>query len=43
MGYGPEAALSAVRFSFGWASTQDDLETLLDALPRVLARARAAA
>lgn len=41
MGYGPDRALSAVRFSLGWASTNRDIEHVAEVLPRVLERARA--
>ena len=40
MGYDPRAALSAVRFSFGWASTEADVERILDVAPEVLKRIR---
>lgn len=41
MGYDGPTALSAVRFSLGWASTEADVDALLDTLPTVVARARA--
>jgi cysteine desulfurase len=39
MGLGDVAARSAVRFSLGWSSTEDDVDCLLAALPNLLARA----
>lgn len=41
MGLPATEALSALRLSTGWASTRDDVRAVLDALPAVLARARA--
>jgi cysteine desulfurase len=41
MGYSPEAALSAVRFSFGWASTDADVDRILEVAPALLDRVRA--
>lgn len=41
MGWSRAAAASAVRFSFGWASTAADVAAILAVLPRILARARA--
>jgi cysteine desulfurase len=38
-----EEILSTVRFSFGWATTEEDVERLLALLPGVLARVQAAA
>jgi cysteine desulfurase len=40
MGIAPKDALSAVRFSLGWASEPSEAERLLEILPRVLDRAR---
>jgi len=42
LGYPPEAALAAVRFSTGWASTPGDVDAVADILPAVLDRARSA-
>lgn len=42
MGYPPDAALSAVRFSTGWASTDDDVDAVVEVLPPLLERARLA-
>ncbi len=41
MGLPPSEALSAVRFSTGWASTSADITRAIEVLPVVLARARA--
>ncbi len=43
MGVSPAAALSAVRFSLGWASVPADIDRTLEVLPAVVARARDAA
>ena len=40
MGIPPVQALSAVRFSLGWASRDSDIERALEALPTVVERAR---
>ncbi len=40
MGIGKQLALSAVRFSLGWATTENDVDTLLDALPTILKNVR---
>lgn len=42
MGHDEAAARSAVRFSLGWTSTRDDVAAVLEALPEVVERARAA-
>ncbi|MDR1355137.1 MAG: cysteine desulfurase [Propionibacteriaceae bacterium] len=42
LGYPTRAALSGVRFSLGWTTTQDDIATLQAVLPTVLARSKAA-
>jgi cysteine desulfurase len=42
MGLPRERALSSVRFSFGWASTSDDVERALEVVPRAVARLREA-
>lgn len=42
LGYDPARALSAVRFSLGWSSTEDEVEEVVAALPRLLAQVRAA-
>jgi cysteine desulfurase len=39
MGYGDDDARGAVRISLGWSTTEDTIEQLLAALPRLLARA----
>ncbi len=43
MGHGEAEARGAVRVSLGWSTTEEDVERLLDALPAVVERARAAA
>lgn len=43
MGLDETTARSAVRFTFGWTSTEDDVDTVLAVLPGVVERARAAA
>ncbi len=40
MGHDADAALGALRFSFGWASRDEDVDRVLDALPALLARIR---
>jgi cysteine desulfurase len=40
LGVPPDLADGSLRFSLGRASTQDDVDALLDALPEVVARAR---
>ena len=40
LGLSPEAALEAVRFSLGRATTEDDIDQALSALPRLVERAR---
>ncbi len=40
MGYRPEEALSAVRFSLGWATTDADIDHLIAVLPGTLAQVR---
>jgi cysteine desulfurase len=40
LGMPPDLADGSLRFSLGRASTQDDVDALLDALPEVVARAR---
>ena len=42
MGIPAPEALAAIRFSLGWSSRAEDVDRLLEALPRVLDRARAA-
>jgi cysteine desulfurase len=42
MGWGAAEAASAVRFSFGWASTAADVERILEILPAIVAGAAAA-
>jgi cysteine desulfurase len=39
MGFGDDEARGAVRFSLGWDTTDDTIDQLLAALPRLLARA----
>jgi cysteine desulfurase len=39
MGWSPADAASAVRFSFGWASTPADVERILEILPAIVAGA----
>jgi cysteine desulfurase len=41
MGVGPHLSACALRASFGWASTPEDVEGVLEALDRVAARAHA--
>jgi len=43
MGWKPESHGGALRFSLGFGTTQDDIERLIDLLPAVVARIRAAA
>lgn len=38
MGLSPEEARSTVRFSFGWTTTGDDVDALLEVVPSVAAR-----
>jgi len=40
MGIPEDEALSALRFSLGWSSTEADVHRLLEVLPEVIARAR---
>jgi len=40
MGFDADAALGALRFSFGWASRDEDVDRVLDAMPPLLARIR---
>jgi cysteine desulfurase len=40
LGASPDLADGSLRFSLGRASTQDDVDALLDALPEIVARAR---
>jgi cysteine desulfurase len=40
MGLPRDRALSSVRFSFGWASTESDVQHALEVVPRVVARLR---
>jgi cysteine desulfurase len=42
MGAGQEAAQGSLRFSLGWASTQQDVEAALAALPAAVERAERA-
>ncbi len=41
LGYAPERALAAVRFSLGVATTGDEIDRVLELLPAIVARARA--
>lgn len=41
MGIPQDRALASVRFSLGWASTEDDIQRILDVTPALLARLRA--
>jgi cysteine desulfurase len=43
MGWKPESHGGALRFSLGSGTTQDDIERLIDLLPAVVERIRAAA
>jgi len=43
MGWKPESHGGALRFSLGFGTTQDDIERLIDLLPAVVDRIRAAA
>ena len=43
MGVDSAVAASAIRISFGWASTADDVDHLVDAWGRLYARTRLAA
>lgn len=40
MGYDPEVAKGAVRFSVGWSTTMDDIERALNVLPRLIEHIR---
>jgi cysteine sulfinate desulfinase/cysteine desulfurase-like protein len=40
MGVPAKEALSSVRFSMGWATTEADVDRLLAVLPRVVAQVR---
>lgn len=42
MGIDPEIARGSLRFSLGWNSTAADIDAVIDAMPAVLQRARAA-
>jgi cysteine desulfurase len=42
MGMSKEQALSSVRFSLGWASTDADIDEALRVIPEVVAKLRAA-
>lgn len=42
MGHSVDAALASIRFSFGWSTTDADLDRLLGVLPDAVARARTA-
>ncbi len=41
LGYSPDQALEAVRFSLGVATTEDEIDRVLELLPAIVARARA--
>lgn len=41
MGLGAEAAGSSLRISMGWTTTQEDVDTLIHAMPEAIERARA--
>jgi cysteine desulfurase len=40
MGVPPEVAQSAIRFSLGWANTGEDIEYVLEVLPKIVQRLR---
>ena len=40
MGVPPEVAQSAIRFSLGWANTEEDVDYLVEVLPRIVKRLR---
>jgi cysteine desulfurase len=40
MGVPPEIAQSAIRFSFGWKNTEDDVDYVLEVLPKIVQRLR---
>ena len=40
MGIPPEIAQSAIRFSLGWANTQEDVDYVVEVLPRIVKRLR---
>lgn len=40
MGVPPEVAQSAIRFSLGWANTEEDVDYVVEVLPRVVKRLR---
>lgn len=42
MGIDPDVARGSLRFSLGWTSTDDEIDAVVEAMPRVVERARAA-
>jgi cysteine desulfurase len=40
MGVPPEVAQSAIRFSFGWKNTEEDVDYVLEVLPKIVQRLR---
>jgi cysteine desulfurase len=40
MGIPPEIAQSAIRFSLGWANTKEDVDYVVEVLPRIVKRLR---